>query len=100
MVLMPYEVRSGPWLISDDRARLDLDAVHAYLTQSYWTPGISREQVERQTTHSSVVFGMYGDTEGQVGFARVLSDLTRFAYICDVYIRPDAQGQGLGKLLM
>jgi GNAT superfamily N-acetyltransferase len=97
---MPYEVRWDGYCVSDDRARLDFAAIHGYLTQSYWTPGISREQVERQTAHSSLVFGVYGPAGDQLGFARVLSDLTRFAYLCDVYIVPAAQGQGLGKRLI
>ncbi len=97
---MSYEVHWDGYCISDDRARLDLAAIHAYLTQCYWTPGISREQVERQTEHSSLVFGVYGPDGAQLGFARVLSDLTRFAYLCDVYIVPEAQGQGLGKRLI
>ena len=106
---MPYEVRWDGYCISDDRARLDLAAVHAYLAnESYWAQGISREQVDRQTAFSPFVFGVYreaaddlnGIALGQLGFARVLSDTTRFAYICDVYIATAAQGQGLGKRLM
>jgi GNAT superfamily N-acetyltransferase len=36
----------------------------------------------------------------QVGFCRVVSDLTRFAYLADVVVAPQLQGFGLGKLLM
>jgi ribosomal protein S18 acetylase RimI-like enzyme len=113
---VPYEVVENGWRVSDDRARLDLDAVHSCLRRSYWTPDITREQVERQTAHSSFVFGVYTtDTSllaqdedrrqaaaatEQVGFARVLTDATRFAYVCDVIVREDCRGQGLGKLLM
>jgi GNAT superfamily N-acetyltransferase len=103
---MPYEVRWDGYCISDDRTRLDLATVHRYLSaESYWAQGVSREQVERQTAYSPFVFGVYqeatgGAPEAQLGFARVLSDATRFAYICDVYIATAAQGQGLGKRLM
>jgi len=33
--------------ISTDPARLDIDAIHAFLTQSYWSPGIPRATVAR-----------------------------------------------------
>ena len=33
--------------LDDDPARIDVDAVHAYLTRSYWAEGRPRETVER-----------------------------------------------------
>ncbi|HKX32486.1 MAG TPA: GNAT family N-acetyltransferase, partial [Blastocatellia bacterium] len=36
----------------------------------------------------------------QVGFARVISDLTTFAYLADVFILESHRGRGLSKLLM
>lgn len=104
---MPFELRDGAFLVSDDRALLDFSVVHGFLTQCYWSAGISMEQLRRQTEHSTLVFGLYHEEPGaaaarpvQLGFARVLSDLTRFAYLCDVFIVPQAQGRGLGKLLL
>lgn len=84
--------------ISTDKSRLDLDVIHGYLTQSYWSPGISRDKVVRAIEHS-MCWGLYSDGE-QLGFARVLSDQVHFAYLSDVFIVPKAQGQGLGKQLM
>jgi GNAT superfamily N-acetyltransferase len=101
-----YEVAEVGWVVSDDRARLDMAAVHGWLAGSYWTPGISREQVERQTQCSSYVFGVYAEdgpraaAPTQAGFARVLTDATRFAYVCDVIVAPELRGRGLGKRLM
>ena len=43
----PLEQRVGDYLISDDPTRLDAAAIHAYLTQSYWSPQIPRETVQR-----------------------------------------------------
>lgn len=99
---MAYEVHADGILVSDDRSRLDFAVIHDFLSSCYWSTGISMEQVERQTAHSTLAFGLYsdGDPRRQLGFARVLSDLTRFAYLCDVFVVSEAQGRGLGKRLM
>ncbi|WP_394791396.1 GNAT family N-acetyltransferase [Rhodoferax sp.] len=88
----------GAYSISTDPDRMDMAAVHAYLAQSYWSPGISRERVERAAANS-LVFGMFHAGQ-QVGFARVVTDKTSFAYLADVYILEAHRGQGLSKWLM
>jgi len=86
--------------ISTDPSRLDVDAMHAYLTRSYWSPGIPRETVERAVRHS-LCFGVYERAGGrQVGLARVVTDHATFAYLCDVYVLEDHRGHGLGKRLI
>jgi GNAT superfamily N-acetyltransferase len=86
--------------ISTDPSRLDVDAMHAYLTRSYWSPGIPRETVERAARHS-LCFGVYERASGaQVGLARVVTDHATFAYLCDVYVLEEHRGHGLGKRLI
>lgn len=86
--------------VSTDPARLDLAAMHAYLTRSYWSPGIPRDVVER-AARNSLCFGLYEKPGGkQVGLARVVTDHATFAYLCDVYVLEQHRGRGLGKLLM
>lgn len=85
--------------LSDDPARIDLDRVHGWLTVSYWTPGITRERVARQNAGSHCL-GAYHAEQGQVGFARVISDKASFAWIADVWIDEAARGQGLGRRLV
>jgi GNAT superfamily N-acetyltransferase len=89
----------GPYELSTDPARLDLEAIHAYLTRSYWSPGIPREVVDRAAANS-LCFGIYHAGEGQVGFARVVTDRATFAYLCDVYVLEGHRGHGLSKWLM
>lgn len=84
--------------ISSDKSRLDLDIIHDFLSQSYWSPGIERGAVVRAIEHS-LCWGLYRDGQ-QLGFARVVSDQVHFAYLADVFIVPSAQGQGLGKRLL
>jgi GNAT superfamily N-acetyltransferase len=89
----------GPYEISTDPARLDLQAIHTYLTRSYWSPGIPREVVERAAANS-LCFGLYHAGQEQVGYARVVTDRASFAYLCDVYVLEAHRGQGLSKWLL
>jgi GNAT superfamily N-acetyltransferase len=95
---MPLEWRRGDYTISTDPARLDLEAIHAYLTRSYWAEGVSRERVRASIEHS-LPFGLYRDGE-QAGFARVITDSTIFAWLCDVFVLEAHRGRGLGVWLV
>lgn len=86
--------------ISTDPARLDIGAMHAYLTRSYWSPGIPFATVQRAARHS-LCFGLYERASGrQVGLSRVVTDHATFAYLCDVYVLEEHRGRGLGKFMM
>jgi GNAT superfamily N-acetyltransferase len=87
--------RDDGYEISDDRARVDLDVVHGFLVNAYWCAGIPRDTVAR-AIESSLVLGVYRGAE-QVAFARVITDYTTFAYLCDVFVLESARGRGLGK---
>jgi GNAT superfamily N-acetyltransferase len=90
--------RRGEFLISTDPKRINLEAVHGFLTNSYWAKGISREIVAR-SIENSLCFGIY-DNEMQVGFARVVSDFATVAYLGDVFVLESHRGRGLSKWLM
>lgn len=93
------EWRRGDYLISTDRNRLSIDAVHAFLHQhSYWAVGIPREVVER-SIQNALIFGIYHGIQ-QVGFARVVTDFATFAWIGDVFVIEEYRGRGLSKWLM
>lgn len=88
----------GDFHISTDKEKLQIEVIHHYLTQeAYWTTGRTREMTEK-TLENSLCFGVYHQDQ-QVGFARVITDYTIFAYLCDVFILSEFQGQGLGKWL-
>ena len=84
--------------ISDDAGRLDVGAVHAFLTRSYWARGIDLERVRRSIA-GSLCFGLFHG-ERQVGFARVVSDRATFAWLGDVYVLEPYRGRGLGRWLV
>ena len=90
--------RRDPYSISTDPVLLDLQVIHSYLAQSYWSPGIPFNVVEKSIRHS-LCFGVYFEDE-QVGFARVITDFTTFGYLADVFILKEHRGQGLGKWLV
>jgi GNAT superfamily N-acetyltransferase len=92
------EVKQAAYTISTDQDKLQLDVIHRYLTEeAYWTTGRTLEMTEKSIEHS-LCFGVYFHDQ-QVGFARVITDYTIFAYLCDVFILTEYQGQGLGKWL-
>lgn len=95
---MTYEVRAGLYLVSTDPSLLEIDRVHAFLTQSYWAEGVSREEVAH-SIDNSVPFGLYHNVE-QIGFARVITDFVSLAYLADVYVEEAHRGKGLGTLLL
>jgi GNAT superfamily N-acetyltransferase len=86
--------------LDDDRDRVDVDAVHAYIgIVSYWAKGRSRAEMERLVRDASHVVGLYKDGE-QIGFCRAYSDGASFAYLADVYVLDDHRGRGLGLELV
>jgi ribosomal protein S18 acetylase RimI-like enzyme len=90
----------GGYELDDDRARIDIDAVHGYISgESYWGRGRSRAFVERTVEGSLRVVGLYRAAE-QVGFARAVSDGATVAYLADVYVLCEHRGRGLGVELV
>lgn len=93
------ELRRGEFLLSTDPARLDLDVIHHFLSNCYWSKGIPRETVARSINHS-LCFGIYDGSGAQVGFARVVSDFATVAYLGDVFVLESHRGRGLSKFMM
>lgn len=92
------ETHRDHFTISTDPVRLDVDAITDMLARAYWAQGRTREMIARSLQHS-LPFGLY-DGPRQIGLARVVSDYTTFAWLCDVFIHEDYRSNGLGKWLM
>lgn len=82
-----------PYKVSTDAAHLDVKAIHAFLTSTYWSPGIPLHIVERAIANS-VCVGAYINGK-QVAFARMVTDKSTFAYLADVYVLEAHRGNGL-----
>jgi GNAT superfamily N-acetyltransferase len=91
--------RDDGYLISTDRSRIDRRAVHAFLTASYWSPGVPFEVVDRSIDRS-LAFGLYAPGGAQAGFARAVTDGAAFGYLADVFVLEPHRGRGLGKWLV
>jgi len=90
----------GNFVVSTDKARIDVALVHAFLADAYWCRGIPREVVIRSIEHS-LVFGLYqAEPPQQAGFARVITDYATFAYVSDVFVLEPFRGQGLARWMM
>jgi GNAT superfamily N-acetyltransferase len=92
------ERKKGKYSISTNPKRLDLDAIHGFLSRSFWAEGIPKKLVAT-SIRNSLCFGLFHDRE-QIGFARVVTDRATFAYLCDVYILESNRGKGLSKWLV
>lgn len=88
----------GEFHISTDKSELDLVFIHAFLTISSWAKGISLATV-RLSIENSLCFGLYHRHQ-QIGFARLVTDYTTFGYLCDVFVTPEFERQGLARWLM
>jgi GNAT superfamily N-acetyltransferase len=96
---MNIEYHRGNFSILTDREKLNIDFIYDYLCrQSYWAQGRTRQIVEK-SIRNSLCFGLF-DGEQQIGFARLVTDYSTFAWLCDVFVADTHQGHGLGKWLI
>jgi GNAT superfamily N-acetyltransferase len=78
---------------------MDFYRVHSWLTTTYCSPGIALEKVERAARHSALVIRAFEDGV-QVGYARVVSDQTTFAWVCDVFVDEAFRGRGIARAMV
>ena len=93
-----FETHLDNFTISTDPNRLDIDAISDFLTRAYWADTRPRKRTEH-AIQNSLVFGVYNGDK-QIGLARVVTDYSVFAYLCDVFIHEDYRAHGLGKWLI
>ncbi|MEJ0061370.1 MAG: GNAT family N-acetyltransferase [Terricaulis sp.] len=77
----------------------DLNTIHAFLSQSYWSPNIPREIVARACANSICAIAR-DEKDALIGFARVATDRATFAWLADVFVLPTSAGQGIGRDLV
>ena len=85
--------------ISTDPARLDRQIVLDTLKDTYWARDLSADTVW-ESVRNSRVYGLYDPAGAQIGFCRLVTDMTRFAWVSDVFVVESYKGRGLGKWLM
>jgi ribosomal protein S18 acetylase RimI-like enzyme len=87
--------------LDDDKARVDVAAVHRYISEeSYWAKGRSLERQQQLVDGAERIVGLY-DGDEQIGFCRAATgDGVSFAYLADVYVLPEYRGRKLGEALV
>jgi GNAT superfamily N-acetyltransferase len=93
------EWKKEQYTISTDKTRLDLNIIHHFLyTSAHWAVGRPMSVV-RKSIENSLCFGLYKD-DGQIGFARLVTDFAVAGWICDMFVMPAHRGRGLGRWLL
>jgi GNAT superfamily N-acetyltransferase len=92
------EWRRDEYLLSTDKSKIDVAAVHDFLSHSYWAENIPLTVVQK-SIDNSLCFAIYHEQK-LIGFARAVTDFATFAYLADVFILPEERGKGLSKWLM
>ena len=65
-------------IIKDGLDNMNFEEVTRMLAKAYWCLGIGLEEVQKSAVNSALVVGAFLENE-QIGYARVISDKTRFA---------------------
>lgn len=90
--MVKVEISENQLLLSSDKTRIDIQFVHGYLSRSYWSEEIPMETV-RKAMENSLALGLY-ENGTQIGYCRVITDYSTFAYLADVFIIEEARGKG------
>ncbi len=87
-------------ILTEGFNRMNFEKVTEMLSSSYWSPGIKLDEVKKGAAGSALVVGIFLQDQTQIGYSRVISDKTRFAYILDVYIDEPYRKKGLGQRMI
>jgi len=87
-------------VIRDGIDKMDFQKVTGMLSKAFWCNGIKLNEVKRGAVNSALVVGAFLKNQNQIGYARVISDKTRFAYILDVYVDEDYRKRGIGQKMI
>jgi GNAT superfamily N-acetyltransferase len=86
-------------VIKTGKENMDLQMVHQFLSQeSYWANGIPFEMVDNSLSHSYCT-GAFLEGK-QIGFGRLITDYTTFAWFADFCVLPAYHGKGVAKQML
>jgi ribosomal protein S18 acetylase RimI-like enzyme len=81
-------------------SNMDFHTVTKFLSEVYWSQGITFEEVKMASENSTITAGAFLPEGRQVGFLRVVSDKIRFAYIMDVVVDPEFRKMGIAQKMI
>ncbi|MBX3505226.1 MAG: GNAT family N-acetyltransferase [Parvibaculum sp.] len=85
--------------INTDKSKLDKASILKMLGATYWARDVSPDHLWTSIQNSRS-YGLYSPQGEQAGFGRMVTDMTRFAWMSDVYILPVHRDAGLGKWIV
>lgn len=85
--------------LRDGFDQMNFDVVTSMLSGSYWCTGIRKDEVIMAARNSALLAGAFVNNQ-QVGYARIISDKSRFAYLLDVIVDENYRRQGIGQALV
>jgi GNAT superfamily N-acetyltransferase len=86
--------------ISLDPSDHDLDAIHAILAATYWSPAIRRDVVRQALANSITAVAIDDGARRTVGVARVVTDRATFAWLCDVAVLEEYRSRGIARRML
>lgn len=88
------KISKNTYCITDESSAVNIKSVKQLLSKTYWAENRPLEIIEKSIKHS-VCFSLY-KKDIQIGFARVVTDYSTFAYLADVIIDEKHRGNGRG----
>lgn len=95
---MVYKKTNRNYLLSTDRRKLNYAFVTSNLQNYYWASDLDKSEIKISIDNSRS-YGLYHN-DVQIGFAKVLTDYSRFAYLSDVFIVDEYKGKGLSIFML
>jgi len=84
--------------INNDCAELDIKMIINYLqTKSYWAKERTASAIIK-SIENSLCFGVYLH-DRQIGFGRAVTDKATVYYLADIFVLPEYQNKGIGRIL-
>jgi GNAT superfamily N-acetyltransferase len=90
----------GDVIFKDGIEHMDFERVTKMLLKAFWSLDITNTEVIKGAENSALVVGAFLTNQTQIGYARVISDKTRFAYLLDVYVDENYRKQGIGQKMV
>jgi N-acetylglutamate synthase-like GNAT family acetyltransferase len=84
--------------IITDSGKINPQQVQQLLTDCFWCEGVPVEVVSRFLRYSFCVAALHNETV--IGFSRVVTDYTTYAYITDVIVCETMRGKGVARKMM
>lgn len=84
--------------ITLNKNEMDINVVHQFLRNTYWSKGIPKTVVQSAIENSLCVGLMRNDQI--IGFGRAITDYATFAYLADIYVEAPFRGKGYSELII